>query len=194
MIKGIPLFVVLTVIMLVFYTIDFYYTSRYDSADQQDRKGWVWDYLFLKAAIALAILVQPIIGPALTWSVDSVSGLAIQVVGGLVVIASFALHIWARRHLSKFYERMEVKSDHKLIDTGPYSFMRHPIITSFLALTGGMLLINPAITTGLLFLYTFWDFTRSAKQEEHLLSNTVPGYIDYMNKTPRFLPRMRRNS
>ncbi len=194
MIKGIPLFIILTVIVLAFYVMDFYYLSRYDPENQQGKKGWSWHYILFTFVLALTILVQPIILPGLAWNVDSIWGLAIQVVGGLMVVASFVLHIWARRHLRKFYvERVEVQSDHKLIDTGPYHFVRHPIITSFLALAGGILLVNPAITSGLVFIYTIWDFTGSAKREEELLSNTVSGYRDYMNRTPRFLPRLWKN-
>jgi protein-S-isoprenylcysteine O-methyltransferase Ste14 len=193
-IKGIPLSIVLTFIVLAFYVMDFYYMSRYDPENRQGKKGWSWDYTLFTVAVALVILIQPIIAPSLAWSVDSVWGLAIQIAGGLMVITSFALHIWARRHLRKFYvERVEVQSDHQLIDSGPYRFVRHPIITSFFALTGGLLLVNLAITTGLVFIYTIWDFTRSARREEELLSNTVPGYRDYMSRTSRFLPRLWRN-
>ena len=194
MIKGIPLSILLALTVVAFYAMDFYFMSRYDPENQENKKGWAWDYTLLTLGMALAILLQPIILPGLAWSTDSVAGLAIQAVGGLIVIASFGLHIWARRHLRKFYvERVEVQADHRLIDTGPYYLVRHPIITSFLGLAGGMFVLNPAITTGLVFIYTIWDFTRSAKQEEKLLSKSVPGYTDYMQRTPRFLPRLWRN-
>ncbi|NTW11851.1 MAG: hypothetical protein HGA30_00900, partial [Anaerolineales bacterium] len=42
-------------------------------------------------------------------------------------------------------------------------------------------------------LYTIWDFTRAARQEEDLLTRTLPGYADYALRTPRFLPRLRRS-
>jgi protein-S-isoprenylcysteine O-methyltransferase Ste14 len=42
-------------------------------------------------------------------------------------------------------------------------------------------------------LYTIWDFTRAAKQEEELLAKTLPGYTAYADRTPRFLPRISRH-
>jgi protein-S-isoprenylcysteine O-methyltransferase Ste14 len=71
--------------------------------------------------------------------------------------------------------------------------MRHPVITSFFGIAGGLFLVNPALTTLAALLYTIWDFTRAARQEEHLLTQHLPGYAEYARRTPRFLPRLRRN-
>lgn len=56
----------------------------------------------------------------------------------------------------------------------------------------GLLLINPALPTLLLTLYAMWDLTRAARQEEQLLSRELPGYTEYMARTPPFLPRLSR--
>ena len=71
--------------------------------------------------------------------------------------------------------------------------MKHPVITSFFGIASGLFLINPAITTVAALIYTIWDFTRAAQQEEDLLSKILPGYADYARQTPRFLPRLRRS-
>jgi protein-S-isoprenylcysteine O-methyltransferase Ste14 len=71
--------------------------------------------------------------------------------------------------------------------------MRHPVITSFFGIATGLFLINPAIPTFAALLYTIWDFSRAAKQEEELLTKTLPGYAAYARRTPRFLPRLSRN-
>jgi protein-S-isoprenylcysteine O-methyltransferase Ste14 len=86
-----------------------------------------------------------------------------------------------------------VQPEHKVINTGPYALMRHPVITSFFGISMGLFLINPALTTLAALLYTIWDFTRAAQQEEDLLSKTLPGYADYARQTPRFLPRLWRS-
>ena len=63
-------------------------------------------------------------------------------------------------HLQQFYaERVEVQPEHKVIDTGPYQLMRHPVITSFFGIATGFFLFNPALTTFVVLLYTIWDFT-----------------------------------
>src|SRR6185436_11374219 len=116
-------------------------------------------------------------------------GLFVQIGGALLVLASLALHIWSRVHLQHFYaERVEVQPEHQVIETGPYQLMRHPVITSFFGIAAGLFLVNPAIPTFAALLYTIWDFSRAARQEEELLTKTLPGYADYARRTPRFLP------
>jgi protein-S-isoprenylcysteine O-methyltransferase Ste14 len=193
MVKGIPLTMIISIIILAFYSMDFYFMSRFDRERQGGKKGWKWKYILMTMLMGLVILLQPIIWPEIGWSVDSLPGVIIQAAGGLMVVAAFGLHIWARRHLRQFYvERVEIQINHQVIDTGPYALMRHPIITSFFGLAGGLLLLNPAITTLFVFIYTVWDFTQSAQKEERLLSKSVAGYEAYIKQTPRFLPRLWR--
>lgn len=186
MILGLPLTFILLFILAIFYFIDFFYLSRFDR-ERQSGKGWAWDYTLLTAGAALLVILQPWLLPRLGLTVDSAWGLAIQVAGLVCCAASFAIHIWARRHLQKFYaERVEVQPDHQVIQTGPYAYVRHPVITSFFLLAIGLVLIAPALTTALGLLYTIWDFTRAARQEEELLAKNLPGYSDYMKNVPRF--------
>jgi len=194
MIKGIALSVILTIIIALFYIMDFYFMSRHDTARKKEGKGWSWDYTLFTMGMGALVLLQPILFPALGWSSDKALGIGIQILGGLSVLLSFILHIWSRRHLRHFYtERVEIQPEHKVIDTGPYAYVRHPLITSFLLLAGGIFLINPAATTLLIVIYGVWTFTGSAKEEEKVLSENVPGYAEYLRHTPRFLPRLWKN-
>jgi protein-S-isoprenylcysteine O-methyltransferase Ste14 len=121
-------------------------------------------------------------------------GLLIQILGAIAILFSLALHLWSRRHLVHFYaERVEVQPAHKVIDTGPYKLLRHPVITSFFGIAAGLFLINPALTTLAALGYTIWDFARAARQEEELLAKNLPGYAEYARRTPRFLPRLRKS-
>jgi len=194
MIKGITLTVILTVIIILFYIMDFYFLSRHDTERKKEGKGWAWDYTLFTMAMGAMVLLQPIFLPALGWSVDTAWGIGVQALGGVSVLLSFILHIWSRLHLRHFYtERVEIQPEHKVIDTGPYAFVRHPLITSFLLLASGIFLLNPAVTTLLIVIYGIWTFTSSAKEEEKALSANVPGYTDYLKRTPRFLPRLWKN-
>jgi protein-S-isoprenylcysteine O-methyltransferase Ste14 len=193
MIKGLTLSAILTVIIILFYIMDFYFMSQHDRQRKQEGKGWSWDYTLFTVGLGLLVILQPVILPMIGFSTAAVWGLLIQVIGGLSILLAFGLHIWSRRHLRYFYtERVEVQTDHKVIDTGPYAFVRHPIFTSFFLIAGGIFLINPALTTLLIVVYTFWAFSSSAKQEEKVLSESVPGYSAYVERTSRFFPRFWR--
>ena len=103
-------------------------------------------------------------------------------------------HLVALFHLQQYYaERVEVQPEHQVINPGPYALVRHPVITSFFGISTGLFFINPALTTLAALLYTLWDFGRAARQEEELLTQTLPGYSDYARQTPRFLPRLWRS-
>lgn len=189
MISGVPLSVVLGAIVVAFFVMDFSFMLRYDR-ERGTGQGWAWDYTLLVAAMGLMVVLQPVFLPVLGFTTGQAWGLAVQAVGLLVVLLSFIIHIWSRLHLKKFYaERVEVQSDHQVIDTGPYGLVRHPLVTSFFMLGTGIFLLAPALTTLAVMIYVYWDFSRAARQEEELLGKTLPGYQDYMKRVPKFLPR-----
>lgn len=194
MLLGIPQSVATLASILLFYAMDFILIRRYDKQRQASGSGRAWDFtLFIFIMVAVLVL-QPILLPSISLQINEPWGIWIQAVGIITILSALALHIWSRVHLQHFYaERVEVQPGHKVIDTGPYKFMRHPVITSFFGIATGLFLVNPALTTLAALLYTLWDFTRAAQQEEDLLTKTLPGYVDYARRTPRFLPRLWRS-
>ncbi len=180
--------------ILLFYIMDFALIRRYDKKRQASGSGRSWDFTFFIFAIVAALVLQPILFPFLSFRTAQPWGLGFQILGVILIVVSLGLHAWSRVHLQEFYaERVEVQPEHKVIDSGPYAWMRHPVITSFFGIATGLLLINPSPLTFFALLYTLWDFGRAARQEEDLLTQTVPGYSDYARRTPRFLPRLRRS-
>ena len=194
MFLGIPQSIATLASIILFYTMDFVLIRRYDKQRQASGSGRAWDFtLFIFAMVAILVL-QPILIPILSLQIKETWGLFIQILGILTLVIALSLHIWSRVHLQHYYaERVEVQPEHKVIDTGPYKLLRHPVITSFFGIATGLFLINPALTTLAALIYTIWDFTRAAHQEEDLLTKTLPGYADYVRRTPRFLPRVWRS-
>ncbi|MFO7584356.1 MAG: isoprenylcysteine carboxylmethyltransferase family protein [Anaerolineales bacterium] len=192
MISGISLSVLLGVVVIAFFFMDFFFMIRYDR-ERELGKGWAWDYTLLVGGLGLVVVLQPAFFPIIGFFTQKSWGLMVQVFGFVLVILSFVIHIWARLHLQKFYaERVEIQSDHKLINTGPYKWMRHPLVTSFFLLGTGVFFLSPALTTLVAMLYVYWDFSRAAKAEDELLGKNLPGYLDYMERVPRFLPRWKK--
>jgi protein-S-isoprenylcysteine O-methyltransferase Ste14 len=172
--------------------MDFALIRRYDKQRSASGSGRAWDFTFFIFVMVAILVLQPILLPALSFRTTATWGLLIQLLGIVLILDALALHVWSRAHLGQYYaERVEIQPEHKVIDTGPYKLMRHPVITSFFGIAAGLFLINPALTTLAALAYTIWDFTRAAKQEEDLLSTSLPGYADYARRTPRFLPRLR---
>jgi len=191
MLTGIPQSAATLVTIILFYTMDFFLIRRYDRQRSASGSGRAWDFTFFIFSMVAILILQPTLLPILSFRTTASWGLFIQLLGIVLILDSLALHIWSRAHLGHYYaERVEVQPKHKVIDTGPYKLMRHPVITSFFGIAAGLFLINPALTTGAALAYAIWDFTRAAKQEEDLLTRTLPGYAEYARRTPRFLPRV----
>ncbi len=195
MLLGVPQSIATLLTIILFYAMDFVLIRRYDRKRQASGSGRAWDFTFFIFAIVAVLVLQPVLLPGLSFKTTQPWGLWMQIAGVIVILVSLALHYWSRVHLQHYYaERVEVQPDHQVIRTGPYALMLHPVITSFFGIATGLFLINPALTTIFALVYTIWDFSRAARQEEELLSQTLPGYAEYARQTPRFLPRLWRSS
>lgn len=102
-----------------------------------------------------------------------------------------ALRWYAIIHLGRFFTtNVAIASDHRVIDTGPYHFIRHPSYTgSMLAVLGftltfsnwaSVLIIWPAC-----FSITLW---RIHIEEEALVGALGESYRSYMQRTKRLVP------
>lgn len=191
---GLPQAVATLLTIVAFYAMDFTLIRRYDKKRQASGTGRAWDFTFFIFILVTILILQPILLPQLSLRLTQSIAWLLQLAGLLLIMSALALHVWSRVHLRHYYaERVEVQPEHQVINTGPYALMKHPVITSFFGIAAGLFLINPALTTLAALLYTLWDFTRAAQQEEDLLSRTLPGYADYARQTPRFLPRLPRS-
>jgi protein-S-isoprenylcysteine O-methyltransferase Ste14 len=192
MFRGVYQSALTLALFVAFYAVDARLMRRFDPARSQgSSRSWGWT--LFSVAVALIVALQPIMLPGLGFHTDAWWGLLIQVVGLALIAGGLLLHWWARRHLRHFYsERMEFQPGQILVDTGPYAFVRHPIYTSFFLCTAGLLLVNPALPTLLLALYFSWDFPRTARKEEVLLTKELSGYEEYVAHIPPYLPRVQQ--
>jgi protein-S-isoprenylcysteine O-methyltransferase Ste14 len=107
----------------------------------------------------------------------------------VAMILGFAFAWWARVWLGSLWSgQVTKKENHRVVDTGPYRIVRHPIYTGILlaiyataAIKGTVLGIAGAaiITLGL------W---MKARLEEELLTQEVDGYDAYRQRVPMLMP------
>lgn len=68
-------------------------------------------------------------GPLRLWHVGWIGGWLCAVLVGIGVVVAW----WARLHLGRMWSaRITRKADHKVVDSGPYAFVRHPIYSGLL--------------------------------------------------------------
>ncbi len=179
----------LLMIIAAFYITDFFLIARYDRERTAEGSGRSWDYTLFLLVVAILLLTQPILLPQISVRLKGWPGGVIQAAGLITALGGLGVHWWARAYLKQYYaERVEVQPEHAVISSGPYAYVRHPVITSFFMIVIGIFLINPSLLSLLLIGYTFWDFSRAARQEEQLLSRTLPAYAAYQARVPAFFP------
>jgi len=180
-------------ITVIFYVKDALLIARYDRERNAEGSGRSWDYTLVLLSMATFMVVQPLVLPGMSVIIRAWWGLVVQGAGLALAFGGLVLHWWARACLKQFYaERVEVQPDHVVITSGPYAYVRHPVFTSFFMIVIGCFLLNPALPTLVVMAYAFWDFSRADRQEERLLSEKLPGYAEYMRRTPAFFPDLGR--
>ena len=111
--------------------------------------------------------------------------------GVAVGCAGFALRVWAMRVLGRFYtRRLVTTADQRVVDRGPYRFVRHPgYLGSLLIWTGASassenLLSLVLVSVLLAIAYAY----RIATEERMLLEALGQPYADYRARSWRLVP------
>ena len=110
--------------------------------------------------------------------------------GTAVLVASLALAVWARRHLGPYWSgTITVKEEHRLIRSGPYSFVRHPIYTGIVAGMVGTAIALGELRGVLSVLLLLAAYLRKIRIEEKwLVERFGQIYVDYRKKVKALIP------
>ena len=108
----------------------------------------------------------------------------------LLIIIAIVLNQVAVRSLGRFFDRLVIKSEHKLLTTGIYSYIQHPIYTSYIVLFGSFcLLLHSLLSIGLLAVVCLVWFSNRISIEEKMLSQQFGNeYQAYQQKTKKLFP------
>lgn len=108
----------------------------------------------------------------------------IHILSIILIFAGFLLISRAWRVLH------QAQQNRQLAISGPYAWVRHPQYDGFLLIMTGFLLQWPTLITLIMFPILVVVYVRLAKKEEQeVIAEFGEKYLDYMSKTPAFLPR-----
>ena len=132
--------------------------------------------------------------PVIDWAYfkqdhDSITWMTIT--GAVMIIVGIAFRAWAVQTLGKYFTpTVQIKSEHKLIDNGPYSVVSHPsYFGAFVTITAGGILLNSWI--GFVFAciaMTIAYYVRIGIEEKELVGYFGDKYRSYMMKTKKIIP------
>jgi protein-S-isoprenylcysteine O-methyltransferase Ste14 len=122
----------------------------------------------------------------------------LQVASVPVVLFGVVLAVWSSKILGQqASDKVEVREKHNLITRGPYSRVRHPGYSARMIIDWGVffLFFNGLQFIGLLA-WVAVAYRKAVLEEELLSSERGFGqeYKDYVLKTGRFLPKLRRGN
>ena len=113
----------------------------------------------------------------------------------LVMAAAIAWCWWARRHLGPLWSAAVTRKEgQRVVDTGAYRFVRHPIYTGFIVIYIAMAVISTtvmALAAAAVMALGLW---LKARVEEQFLIEELGAstYGAYQARTPMLVPGMRR--
>jgi protein-S-isoprenylcysteine O-methyltransferase Ste14 len=148
---------------------------------------WIYRILIFAGAILIAPWTAQVLGERRSWQVGYYGAYAL--IG--VMLVGLALTWWARIYLGRLWSSaITRKEKHRLVETGPYAFVRHPIYTGIIT----ALLATAATEATLVALFGtvfialgLWV---KARAEERFLSAELgpETYESYGRRVPMLVP------
>ncbi len=107
-----------------------------------------------------------------------------------VFLAGAAFGFWAITYnqLGNFHIRPILKDGCRLITTGPYRLIRHPMYTSVIIMMLGVLISTPTWQELAMFAILITVLYLKAQREERLWCGHNPSYLSYKKRTKLFIP------
>ena len=106
----------------------------------------------------------------------------VVIIASILFIIAYILYAEVLRENTYLSRTIEVQENQKVIDTGLYGYVRHPMYAVTILLFLTMPLILGSITSFLIFLIYPVIICKRIKNEEDVLERDLKGYIEYKKK------------
>lgn len=181
----------------LFAPVGIYHRLRSRTDERLDRlqEGWpILVGLRLLALAYLAGLIAFLVEPAwMAWASFHLPNWA-RWTGAVLAAATGGLLIWTFRTLGhNLTDTVVTRRDATLITHGPYRGVRHPFYLAFAIAVAANTLITANAYLAIFGTAAFLVIVaRTSIEEQKLIERFGSDYREYMRRTGRFLPRIRR--
>lgn len=144
--------------------------------------------IFAALSIPSAILIFVIPGLDFRYGWSPVP-LPTVILATTVFLCGYALFIKVLKTNSYASRTIEIQQGQKVISTGPYAIVRHPMYTAALIIYAATPIILGSLYSGLTIIPLIALVAFRIKHEEKVLAKDLPGYKEYMqNVKYRLIP------
>lgn len=168
--------------------------EKLKTADREMGKGMMILTAIITVIGVIGIILYLLSPPWWTWT-HLPLGEWVQWIGIVVATIPLFYLIWVHRHLDNQWSiALEIQEDHKLITTGPYRRVRHPMYLGIFVYTIGLCLISLDILVSLFFVFSIWvNYNRIPSEEQMMIDQFGDEYLEYMKTSGRLIPSFRSN-
>ena len=157
--------------------------SRLDAKEKQKDQSLV---VKLSGLMFLAGFIVAGFGIRFEWYVLP---MGVSVGAAVIFILGYILYAEVLRENSYLSRTIEVQEDQKVVDTGLYGIVRHPMYSATLLLFLAMPLVLGSVFSFIIFLAYPFIIIKRLKGEEKFLEKELEGYSEYKQKVKyRLIP------
>ena len=114
---------------------------------------------------------------------------SVMITASIIFLVAYALYAEVLRENTYLSRTIEVQENQKVIDTGLYGIVRHPMYSVTLLLFLSMPLVLGSVYSFVIFLVYPFIIAKRIKGEEELLERELEGYKEYKQKVKyRLIP------
>lgn len=143
------------------------------------------------AIIPLIYFITSRLGTGQPWFANYAFNSTLGWIGLVLMIAALAVLYETHRELGRNWSvTLDTRKKHKLIDTGLYAYVRHPMYTGFwlLAFAQAGLMANWVAGLAGIVGWGILYFLRVGREEQLMVETFGDDYRDYMRRTKRVIP------
>ena len=107
---------------------------------------------------------------------------SVVIISSVIFILAYILYAEVLRENAYLSRTIEVQENQKVIDTGLYGIVRHPMYGATILLFLSMPLVLDSIISFVIFLIYPFIIAKRIKNEEEVLERELVGYLEYKKK------------
>ena len=145
---------------------------------------------FVFLVIAHTVLLFLAVYPDMPFIFSSPIDLPLQIIGIVLICASLSVAIWGAFSLGEFAGDLRLKKGHRVIKTGAYHYVRHPLYATLIFWCVGSLLFFRSFPFLILVALVPAAYFEAKREEELLIETFGEEYEGYRASTGMFFPKV----